>query len=59
VSGPAGRHGASGEAGQTTVEWALIMAAIGLPLFWVFMMLLDLLTAHYRMVTFIETLPFP
>ncbi len=45
--------------GQTTVEWALIVVCIGLPLFYVFMMLLDILTAHYMMVTFLETLPFP
>ncbi|MBS3733918.1 MAG: hypothetical protein KGY99_03220 [Phycisphaerae bacterium] len=45
--------------GATTVEWALVLAAIGLPLFWVFMMVLDVIAADYRMVTFLETLPFP
>ena len=53
------RRLAHDEAGQTTVEWTLIMAFIGLPLFYVFMRLLDVLVEHYRMMTFFETLPFP
>ena len=47
------------EAGQTTVEWALIMAGIGLPLAWLFYLCVIGLAEHYRMVTFMETLPFP
>jgi len=47
------------QAGQTTVEWALILLAFALPMYWVFKMLVDVLAAHYAMVTFLETLPFP
>ena len=45
--------------GQTTVEWALIMAAFGIPMVYAFSLLLSLLAEHYRMLTFLETLPFP
>ena len=45
--------------GQTTVEWALLLAAFGLPMVYVFGLLLSALAEHYRMVTFFETLPFP
>lgn len=47
------------EYGQTTVEWTLLVLAFGLPMFWLFGRLLDLLQAHYGLSTFIETLPFP
>jgi len=47
------------QAGQTTIEWALIIAAIGLPMLYVFGMLLGILSETYRMVTFVELLPFP
>jgi len=47
------------QAGQTTVEWVLLMAGFGIPMVWVFAQLLSLLAEHYNMVTFLETLPFP
>jgi Flp pilus assembly pilin Flp len=47
------------EQGAATVEWTLLVGAFGLPMFWVFGRLLDLLQAHYGLATFIETLPFP
>jgi Flp pilus assembly pilin Flp len=47
------------ELGQTTVEWALLIAAVGLPLIYVFWALLDILAENYRMVTFLELLPMP
>jgi len=47
------------QTGQTTVEWALIIAAVGLPMFWVFGQLLGILSENYRMVTFLELLPLP
>ena len=47
------------QAGQTTVEWALLLGGFGLPMVYGFAMLLAILAEHYRMVTFIETLPFP
>ena len=49
----------SDDAGQLTVEWALVLAAIALPMYAVILVCLNLLAAHYRMVTFMETLPFP
>lgn len=45
--------------GQTTVEWTLLVLAFGLPMFWVFGRLLNLLQAHYALSTLIETLPLP
>ena len=47
------------QAGQSTVEWTLVLAAFALPMFWIIKMLVDILVAQYRMVTFLETLPFP
>ncbi len=45
--------------GQTTVEYALLIAVIGLPAITVFGWLLAILAENYRMVTFLELLPFP
>jgi len=47
------------ESGQTTIEWVLVVVAFVLPMIWVLNLLLSALVEHYRMVTFIETLPFP
>jgi Flp pilus assembly pilin Flp len=47
------------EAGQTTIEWAMILVAFGIPMISVFGMLLSVLSEHYRMVTFLQMLPFP
>ncbi|HET6429037.1 MAG TPA: hypothetical protein VFJ30_11530 [Phycisphaerae bacterium] len=47
------------EKGQLTLEWTLLLAAIALPMYWVFRVCLSVLTAHFRMVTFMETVPFP
>jgi hypothetical protein len=45
--------------GASTVEWALLLAAIGLPSFWIFSVILNAIAELYKMVTFVETLPFP
>ncbi len=45
--------------GQATVEWMLILVAFSLPMVWVIRRLLAVLAEHYRMVAFLETLPFP
>jgi len=45
--------------GQTTIEYALLIAVIGLPAITVFGWLLAILAETYRMVTFLELLPFP
>jgi len=45
--------------GQTTIEWALLLVGIGIPLIYVFGLLLDVLAELYKMVSFIVTLPFP
>ena len=47
------------QAGQVTVEWALILAAVALPMFYVFRTCLHLLAYHYRMVTMLNSMPFP
>jgi Flp pilus assembly pilin Flp len=49
----------SDERGQTTIEYALLLAVIGLPAYAIFALLLAILTETYRMVTFLELLPFP
>ncbi len=45
--------------GQTTIEYALLIAVVGLPAITVFAWLLTILAENYRMVTFLELLPFP
>ena len=45
--------------GQMTVEWALVLAAVALPMYFTVVLCLNLLVAHFQMVTFLETLPFP
>lgn len=45
--------------GQMTIEWSLVLAAFALPMFFVIRTCMEILVAHYQMVTFLETLPFP
>lgn len=45
--------------GQMTVEWALVLAVVALPMYFILTMLTGVLVAHFQMVTFLETLPFP
>jgi len=45
--------------GQVTLEWALILAAVALPMYGVFRLCLRLLVAKYRMVTMLNSMPFP
>ena len=47
------------QAGQVTIEWTLVMAAVALPMYFVIRVCIELMVAHFRMVTFMETLPFP
>ena len=47
------------DAGQTTIEWTLLLVCFALPMIYVLALLLSALAGHYRMVTFLETLPFP
>ncbi len=50
---------ASDARGQMTVEWALVLAAVALPMYFILRMLTGVLVAHFQMVTLLETLPFP
>ena len=45
--------------GQMTLEWALVLAAFALPMFFVIRVCMSVLVAHFQMVSFLETLPFP
>lgn len=56
---PSARDFSAAQGGQMTIEWALVLAAVALPMYFVLMMLLDVLVAHYQMVTYLQTLPFP
>ncbi len=47
------------ETGQATVEWMLVLLAFIIPMIVILNMLLNTLIVHYRLVTFLETLPFP
>lgn len=45
--------------GATSLEWALLAAAIVLPAWFVIDAALDILVDHYRMMTTLNALPFP
>ncbi len=49
----------AGNAGQAQIEYVLLLATFGLPMFALFRWLLERMAEYYGMVTFIETLPFP
>lgn len=54
-----GRLLVTDQRGQTTIEWALLLVGFVLPMIYVFRVLLAVLAEQYKMVTFLETLPFP
>ena len=54
-----GRLLVTDQRGQTTIEWALLLVGFVLPMIYVFRTLLAVLGEHYKLVTFLETLPFP
>jgi len=47
------------EAGSTTLEWTLLLAGIGLPALVIMNIALSLLVEHYRLMTLVNSLPFP
>ena len=49
----------SDEKGQTTIEYALLLAVIGVPACAAFGWLLQILAATYGMVAYLESQPFP
>ncbi len=49
----------SDQTAATTLEWALLLAAIALPSYFAIKLSLQLLTDHYRMMTTLNGIPFP
>ena len=49
----------SDNTGQAMIEYTLILAVFGIPMILLCRVLLSILVEHYRMVTFLETLPYP
>ncbi len=47
------------ESGATSLEYALLLAAIAIPSYWAIKFALAALTGHYQMMTTINSLPFP
>ena len=47
------------ECGATTLEWAMLLAGIALPAYFIINICLNLLVDHYRMMTTLNALPFP
>lgn len=45
--------------GQTSLEWTLLLVAFGLPMIYVFALLLSALVGHWQLITLIHSLPFP
>jgi len=48
-----------GVQGATMLEWALLLAAVALPSYFIMRIALEALIGHYRMVTTVNGLPFP
>jgi len=47
------------QAGQTSLEWVMVLVAFGIPLITLFKLASDALAAHYSRITFFQSLPFP
>ena len=47
------------ETGATMLEWTLLVLLIALPGFWLLNLCLQTLLGHYRMISLINSLPFP
>jgi Flp pilus assembly pilin Flp len=47
------------QTGATTLEWALLLAAIALPSWFIIRTALATLVGHYRMMAALNALPFP
>ncbi len=45
--------------GATALEWTLLLAAIALPSYFLVLVGINLLTAHYDLVRTVNALPFP
>jgi Flp pilus assembly pilin Flp len=58
---PAGiwRQLADEQSGATTLEWALLLAAMAIPSYFIIATALETLLGHYRMLTSMNALPFP
>ncbi|MAE61063.1 MAG: hypothetical protein CMJ49_06870 [Planctomycetaceae bacterium] len=47
------------QSGATTLEWALLLAFIALPSYYVIQLALGILVGHYRILTTMNALPLP
>ena len=47
------------ESAATSLEWALLLAAIAIPSYYVFATALGALLGHYQMITTLTALPLP
>jgi hypothetical protein len=49
----------AGEQGQVMLEYTLLLAVFGIPMILVARLLLNTMSAHYGIVSWMETLPLP
>lgn len=47
------------ERGAVSLEWSLLLAAFGIPMLAIFTLMLATLAEHYRMMSFVLSLPYP
>lgn len=47
------------EEASMTLEWAMLLAVIGLPSYAIINLALEALVGHYQMMTMVNSLPFP
>lgn len=50
---------AKSESGATTLEWALLLAVIVIPSYFIFRLAFWTLLGHYQMITTLNGLPLP
>ncbi len=53
------QHLGQDESAATSLEWALLLAAIAIPSYYVFATALAALMGHYQMITTLTALPLP
>jgi hypothetical protein len=53
------RRLADDQSGATTLEWTLLLAAIAIPSYWLVKICLAYMVDYYRLMTTLNSLPFP
>ncbi|MCC6580547.1 MAG: hypothetical protein IT440_08905 [Phycisphaeraceae bacterium] len=50
---------ATDQQGATTLEWALLLGGVGIPMYFAIQLMMNLLMSYYGMMTTLNALPLP